>query len=513
MVDDKLLVKYGFVKDKYKSLYNDNIERIDKFVKESDKKLKDYADNEQQEIQIFPRVTEQSTGYPDPVYKHRLIFEAENQYIEGHYFWVLDQLRHDWNFPDFHKITDIFAASEQSAFFGVSEQRLGLQQDKAAQFLRGISEMVKALFQLVRELRIIDERLAYYNDTYEGKRNAVSSEITLKGIWIDQVEGGVKNAASVYGLSQTVGFTLLPDLFFRVTPKEPEDVDSVVDALEFNMKVKEVLKRKLRQYAEWKKRTYAELSTRRKFTIKYLRQHYDTIKLYMGWVKPYLRNIRRLQLDQKHMESADLIGAFEGAMVEIEVLAVKSDFFQGGKYAPCMLVHFLYRTRPSMTYTQEGYQRGPAHVGKFEMNLKGYVWTKEQVNNYLRMKEDEDLELLSTIDKSTQEGMDALGEEFRKYLVEGGEMELLLPEEDKSGPKKEKKPQIWSGIGEPFKALASGFSELFGGLFSVPNPFGKSGKEDEIALEKQYSGAKKTLALVLYQTYKNYKKAHGFAHW
>ena len=54
----------------------------------------------------------------------------------------------------------------------------------------------------------------------------------------------MKNAASVYGLSQTVGFTLLPDLFFRVAPKGPEDVDIVVDSLEFNLKVKEVLKRK-----------------------------------------------------------------------------------------------------------------------------------------------------------------------------------------------------------------------------------------------------------------------------
>src|SRR3989338_6821164 len=113
--------------------------------------------------------------------------------------------------------------------------------------------MIKALFQIVREIRIIDERLAYYIDTYEGRPNAMSSEITLKGVWIDQVEGGVKNAASVYGLAQSVGFSILPDLFFRIRIKDVDKLDNQVDALEFNEKVKEVIRRKLRQFYEWKK--------------------------------------------------------------------------------------------------------------------------------------------------------------------------------------------------------------------------------------------------------------------
>ncbi len=127
MVDDKLLVKYGFVKDKYKDDYNDNRYKIDKFLEEIKDKLKEYADNEEEETQIFPKEAYHKTGYPAPIYRHRLIFESTNQFVEGHYFWILDQLKHDWFFTDFLKITDIFAASEQSAFFGVSEQRLGLQ--------------------------------------------------------------------------------------------------------------------------------------------------------------------------------------------------------------------------------------------------------------------------------------------------------------------------------------------------------------------------------------------------
>jgi len=254
--------------------------------------LKKFYFTEEENAELVSGVKER-TGFPKPENFYRIVVEAINLPIEEAYFWTIDELRYGWSFNKAVKITDINAAAAQSAFFGVSEQRLGLQQDKASQFLKGISEMLKALFQIVRELRIIDERLGYYAHTFNRSRKrkddeASGSEITLKGIWVDQVEGGVKNAASVYGLSQTVGFTVLPDLFFRVraddiglhdvaardfdeaTRRVVDSVDLAIKKLEgFNEKVKEVLSRKLTQYYMWKLRTYRELKTRRLFTIKY----------------------------------------------------------------------------------------------------------------------------------------------------------------------------------------------------------------------------------------------------
>src|SRR3989338_9984777 len=182
--------------------------------------LKRYYFSSEEEAELVSGVKEK-TGFPQPEHFYRLVVEAINLPIEEAYFWTIDELKYGWSFNKAVKITDINAAAAQSAFFGVSEQRLGLQQDKASQFLKGISEMLKALFQIVRELRIIDERLGYYRHTFgrsEKKKDEESagSEITLKGVWVDQVEGGVKNAASVYGLAQTVGFTVLSDLFFMV---------------------------------------------------------------------------------------------------------------------------------------------------------------------------------------------------------------------------------------------------------------------------------------------------------
>lgn len=496
----------------------------------------------EEEAELHSGVKEK-TGFPEPEYRYRLVVEAINLPIEEAYFWTIDELRYGWSFNKSIKITDINAAAEQSAFFGVSEQRLGLQQDKAAQFLRGISEMLKALFQIVRELRVIDERLGYYTHTFgrsekKKEEEAAGSEITLKGVWVDQVEGGVKNAASVYGLAQTVGFTVLPDLFFRIrandigldkvaasdfdaaTTKVVSNVDEAVNKLQgFNEKVKEVLKRKLTQYYMWKLRTYRELEARRKFTIKYLRQHYDTIKLYMGWIKPYLRNIARLQMAEKlaRKEMADMIIAFEGALVEVEVLSYKEELDSSGKpkkFKPCILLHMYYRTRPALSYVQEGYQRGPMHTGKFDMILRGYVWTEEQIKNYIHMKEEEDMELLGSVNESIGQAMDALGTELKSYLKEGGE---IFAEEKIAEKRKESEISLaLKGATEPFASVIGGVKELVSPLAEgIPKlkKKGEAKKGDDVADSLEIIKVKKELRKTIYNTYKNYKKMHGLLTW
>ena len=504
-------------------------------------KLLDTYNFKEEEAELVSGFKEK-TGFPNPDYFYRLVVESINLPIEEAYFWTIDELRYGWSYNRFVKITDIFAASEQSSFFGVSEQRIGLQQDKASQFLKGISEMLKALFQIVREIRIIDERVGYYKHTFNraktGKdEEAAGSEITLKGIWVDQVEGGVKNAASVYGLAQTVGFSALPDLFFRIrvddigldkTPSEKFDeatnkivgkVDTAVDNMEgFNEKVKEVLKRKLVQYYMWKMRTYRELITRRNFTIKYLRQHYDTIKLYMGWVKPYLRNIQRLQMTEKlvRKDMADMIKAFEGALVEVEVLCYKDkgSYSEGGiNYYPCVLLHIYYRTRPSLSYVQEGYQRGPMHTGKFDMILRGYVWSEDQIKNYQRMKDEEDIELLGSINESIKEAMDSLGDELKAYLKEGGE--IIDKQEENKDDKENAISQTVKGIAEPFVSVVEGVKEVVSPLKNIvpKKKDGEAKKGDDVKGSLEISELKAMLKTELFQTYKNYKKMHGMMTW
>lgn len=439
----------------------------------------------------------EKTGWPAPNNRVRLVYEIYNQSVEELYFWAIDNLREEESFVDFIKITDVFAASEHSAFAGVAMQRLGLYQDKVSQFLATIGKMVKDLFQLVRELRIIDERLDLYNKSNEGDEAA---EISLKGYWIDLVEGGAKNPASVYGMSRELGFVTLPDLFFAAPPMPSGNVDSYVDSLKFNRKVKEVLSRKLKTYLIWKEHTEKELRTRRIFTIKYLRQHYDVIKMYMVWIKPYLRTIKRIQMDQKKIDSASLISAFEGSMIEIETLAMRP--YANNKVYAIINCHFDYRSRPEMKYVQEGYQRGPIHVGRTVMTFRTYVWTKDQVDKYRKFRDREDFELLGSIDSSVQAAYSALGEEMEKYLQEAGE--TFGP---KTAPKKPKLPSIF----DPFTSVFKGAGEL-GISLAGSGGEKKPSKKEMLQVEDAKDEAADFAKYHLYNFMKRIKAAHGFVY-
>jgi|TARA_B100002003_G_C14150433_1_gene553271 hypothetical protein len=456
------------------------------------------------------------TEYPKPVHRYRLTTESFQENLEEVYYWFHSFIR-DFGFSQIEKITDVFAASEHSAFFGVAQQRLGLQQDKVSQFLATIGKMVRELFQLVRELRVLDERLSYYEDSMDFESpSRENAEITLKGTYIDMAEGGAKNPGSVYGMSRELQFTTLPDLFFSTHPNTPEEIETLVNNLDFNRKVKEVLKRKLRSFLAWKTHTAKELKTRRKFTLQYFRQHTDIIKMYMAWVKPYLRNIKRIQSEtmEKSKEStSDIISAFEGSLVEVEFLA---------KYLPeknkdvhaILLMHFRYRTRPTMSYQQEGYQRGPIHVGETKVTLRAYAWTNKQIEDYKKLREEEDFELIGTIDKSLKSAMDALGDEFKQYMKEAGE-ELSEEEEEKEKEEKKKstkKPTVFS----PFVSTFKGFGELLGINIKNKPKTGKPGekqKEKSFRMENEESSAGKMAKSTLYATYKNFKKSHKLLSW
>ena len=458
--------------------------------------------------------------------------------VERFYFFLLNQMRReppygfDYGDENIYKIKDIYASTETSSYWGNIESRKGVQQEKAAQYLATVGKMLKDLFQILRELRITDERLDYYRKSYAGDEAA---EMALKGIWIDLVEGGGKNPSSVFGLQSQLGFTILPDLFFKLSPKTSDDVNKETDKLAkegINRKVREVLKRKLSQFLLWKERTYKEMDISQKFKLKYLRQHYNVIKMYLGWIRPYLRNIRKLQQQSTVRgqwglgENYNLVTAFETAEIELELLGVRSKTeipshvkttstgdieYKFKKYFPCVLIRFRYVTIPQLAYQQD-YQRGAIHTGRTEIITEGYVLTKEQIEEYIKKQEEEDLELLAGVNNA----MDALKEDLMDYLKQADEViEEETTEEDKrpylqklffSKSKKSKKTAA-----EPFTALFSGVGEILGSFVKVPT--GKKEKEPYLSYLKisEKELAKRTIKekKMVYMPYYVTKKAFG----
>lgn len=415
MVSAEMLVKYGFIKKNKKGNY--------KFNKKKGifEPIEGYTFNNKDANEEFAEIAGDkfsNTGYPQSLHRYHMVYEITDLSLEEPYFWVLGEFKEFFHHTI--KVEDSFAAAENSAFFGITQQRLGAQQDKISQFLATTGKMVKELFQMVRELRILDERLTYYGESEEElskemyKRDK-SSEITLKGIFVDLVQGGGKNPASIYGMSRELEFITLPDLFFDAPPfKNKEELDQHINALRknFNENVVRVLVRHTRQFMEWKKRTHKEHANRKVFMLKYLSQHYDIIKMYLAWLKPYLRSVRQLSLKEASRDSPDLISSFEGSLMDIELIG------HNNKMSHCVMVTFNYRTRPHMKFVQEGYNRGPVHTGQMQMTVRVYDWKKSQIKLYQKMKEQENFELLGDVSSSVLTSMQSLGDELQNYLDE-----------------------------------------------------------------------------------------------
>ncbi len=525
----ELLVKYGFIAAEERE--GKNIRELYTFEEKSgtiifkkkdnskinpDHALMEYAEDIDINAPYQRGATEYvPTGYPSPGKRYHILYEAFNLSIEEVYFWLIDHIRYDQSWTRAYKIRDIFTATENSAFFGASQQRLGIQQDRVQQYLATIGKMTKDLFQIVRELRILDEKLQPRREWKKSK----SADATLKSEFIDLVEnrGGQTSPGSVYGLASQLGYATLPDLFFNTQVYELEKVDQAIDRLDFNTNVKNVLKRKLYQFVNWKLKTDHELESRRTFTLKYLRQHWDVIEMYMNWVKPYLRHIARLQMNDTRLTEPDLIGAFEQSYVETEVLFAKPQPKEG-KMRDCLLLTINFRTRPNLSYQQEGYNRGPVHVGQADIFLRTYTWTDQHITNYRKYREQEDLYMIGVVDKSVQAAMEAMGEELEKYLAEAGEpkyKERIQAEEKETAKRKKEEQTLFGSLLEPFSALGSGFGDLFGMagasvLFST-----QKAKKPSFTFAEGWAGGKKNSGLnkQTYQVIKNFKKSHGMLTW
>ena len=486
-----------------------------------------------------------------PMQEYYLEVDEAGAGVERFYFWVLNFLTtgppSGQKCDEILKIKDIYAATETSSYFGSIEQRKGLQQDRVSQYLATIGKMIKDLFQIIRELKIMDERYSYYKDSQPDEdgsysESANNAEVALKSIWIDMVEGGAKNPTSVLGLGSQVGFTILPDLFFTIHPRISEDVEGsrIEESIRketdklgeqgINRKIQEVLGRKLYQYLIWKKRTKIEIKQRRNFMLKYLRQHYNTIKMYMDWVRPYLQNLRRLQMKQ-NPEDPYLIAAFESSKVELELIGkwnMNYSTGEPGRYNSYIRVEFTYVTIPQMAYQQE-YQRGAIHTGKSIIKLKTYALEEETIKKYKEALMEQDLELLEGVTGS----MDALKDDLKSYLKEAGEdifkEDIRKVMEAASATKEEASKALEATKGDiekaishlkqspptfnPIKDILSGFKEMF--AFKKPEKEEKSKKSHfkpwQDADEK--SAAAKKAQGSTYIVYDIFKKAHRYFAW
>jgi len=205
-----------------------------------------------------------------------------------------------------------------------------------------------------------------------------------------------------------------------------------------------------------------------------------------------------------HTESDELINAFEGAVIEIELLAsqlpvtIKSGSNIGANktYHSVISAYFFYRSRALMNF-HDDYQKGPVHAGKVTMYLRSYGWKKNQIESYKEMKREENMVLFREIDDSIKEAMDAMGGELMRYLEEA----------EKRVYKKKNRAEI--------EEKRESALDPFLSLFNLKGTFGskKKKKPDAWKLGKEKKKATSHAQKSMWTTYKEFKKAYKLMTW
>ncbi len=444
--------------------------------------------------------------------EHKLVYNSTTETLEPVYFWILDFMGGIFG-GDIEKIVDNFASSPGSGHFSELQGKASQMQQEASRVLGTVSTMLKGIIQLIYDLKEFKIRLSHYEQTRSKEKNkAEAGLLSLKQIWMDKVDIQ-RGAGSINAMaSGNLQFVTLRDGFMIV--KNAEEVDK----LDLNDRVIRILKPRIQEFNEWRKRSEEELKRRFEIEKTYLKSQIAGLKLNAKWAKPYLKAAQQLSMKDELGTKPELVNVFNTLLLNLVLMGKKSvnveqeiiddhlpkDFkkIKGiRKYYSIVFIDFTFRGIPSRAAQQSHYVFG----GKVDVEFKAYVLNEDELVLLKDKLSESDLEdSLKLVQGMTD---DSLGQ-------------LKLDIEEFTEDKKEEDKKSSEDI-NPFGAL---FSFVRKGNKLVPEE--KSKKEGEEKLKKlKEKGAKPDKYVESYirnlaeasainncfLIFDVYKKAHGMA--
>jgi len=257
---------------------------------------------------------------PSATEEHKLIYQSTSETLEPVYFWILD-LMNDLFSGKVEKLMDNFTSSPGSGHFSELMGKATRMQEEAMKILGNANTVIKSIINIIYDLKEFEIRLQHYKDSHsEDKEKAESALLALKQIWMDNVD--IKRGrGSINMLAQDLNFVTIRDAFMAA--KSVEEVDK----MDLNDRVKRILKPRLAEFFEWKKRSERELKKRYEIEKTYLKSQVNALKLYSRWAKPYLK--AATQLEQKEVgREPSLVTAFNTILLELTLLGKKQVNFE-----------------------------------------------------------------------------------------------------------------------------------------------------------------------------------------
>lgn len=464
---------------------------------------------------IVPRYRDKD-GKPKPANEFRLQYDSSSETLEPVYFWVIDFIsRAGWKIE---KIFDNFASSPGSGHFAEMQGRASQMQQEASRVLGTVNNILKGIINLLYDLREFKVRLSHYEAAdSKDKAKAEAGLLALKQIWMDKVDIQ-RGAGSLNALSSgNLQFVTLRDAFMVVNSIEE------VDKLDLNERVKRILKPRLQEFLEWKKRSYEELKKRFEIEKIYLKSQVDALKLNARWARPYLKSAEQLRSSELLSKSPELVTAFNTILLQLTIMTTQgmdlvsaTTLNKYGRELPEEFRKMKLRKYNSVIFVDFSFRGIPSRMGqhytfggKTELYIRSYALSDDEIDLFKYRLEKKDIdEALKLVEGMTTESLLKIQADIDEFLEK----------------KEEKKSEEKSEDINPFSALLSIFStkkkkENAEGkeerLKKLDEEVKKKGglKKDNYAeayIRSYVEANAKNFSFVIYD---KYKAAHGMVSW
>jgi len=452
---------------------------------------------------------EKKTGAVEQIasQEHKLTYNSPAETLEPVYFWILDFMQGFFG-GNVEKIYDNFTSTPGSGHFGELQQRATIMQQQASKIMGDVNNIIKSILNLIYSLKEFQMRLSHYDQANsKDKDEAEAGLLALKQIWLDNVDIKRGNTSiKALALSGQAPFVTLIDAFMAA--KSVKDVEK----MDLNDRVKRLLKPRVAEFFEWKKRSEKELRKRYEIEKTYLKSQVASLKLYTKWAKPYLKAASDL-MQKEQTKNPDLVNIFNTVVLGLTLMGKKKiDFKQAvldddlpepfekvklkRNYYSVVVVDLMFRGIPQRI--QQGQSGHYAFGGKVDVRFRAYALNEDEIKLLDKKLEENELqESFKLIELMTSQSLEQLEEDIAHFLKEEEEEE-----------KKEKEDE------NPFLALLGAYKEKK-----------KEKKEEDDIKELEEKGVKKdnwieryARALAeagarqsCYTIYDVYKKAHGMA--
>lgn len=374
-----------------------------------------------------------------PGIAHTLVLDTATQTLEPLYFWILDYIGKFYKNVD--KVVDNFASSPGSGHFSELWGKRSQMQQEASRILGNVNNVLKAVLNLIYDLKEFKIRLSHYEAAQsDNKEKKQAGILALKQIWMDKVDVQ-RGQGSINALTAgDLNFVTLRDAFMSAQSVQQ------AEKLDLNERVKRILKPRLQEFFEWKKRSYQELQKRFKIEKTYLKSEVDVLKLYSKWAKPYLKAAQQLEEDEGLQKDAALVTAFNTVLLQLTLMAydkinIESQVLSYPHYLPegfvkldekgkirkfyeVVTVDFKFRGIPQ--------KAGQHYVfgGRADIDFKSYGLNEDELELIKYKLSQSDLEdALKLVSGMTDESLATLQDDINEFLEEDADEEEAKKED------------------------------------------------------------------------------------